>query len=216
MSGNDLERACDIAPVRGQTLPKGRSLETGEMRALFEACARDRGPSGRRDAALLAIAYGGGLRRTEIANLMLEHFNTDTGELKIIHGKGNKERNVYLPGAAKEAVVAWLAARGPEPGALFVPIAKGSKVIIRKMSDQAIYNVLLKRQKAAKIKAFSPHDMRRSFASDLLDAGGDVVTVQRLMGHSSPSTTAKYDRRGERTKMRAAGLLFVPYTNPGR
>ncbi len=79
------------------------------------------------------------------------------------------------------------------------------------MTDQAIYNLLLSHAKQAGIARFSPHDLRRSFISELLDQGADVVTVQQLAGHASVQTTAKYDRRGERAKKKAIGLLHVPY-----
>src|SRR5262249_48535008 len=162
--------------------------EAGELRALFQVCAIDPSPAGRRDAALIAVGYGCGLRRSELVSLQLDDYQRDSGELKILHAKGNKQRTVYLAGGARDAVNGWISTRGQEPGPLLTPINKGGKITIRSMSDQAILNALAKREKEAEVRHFSPHDLRRSFATDLLDAGGDIAVVQKLMGHSNPTT----------------------------
>ena len=79
------------------------------------------------------------------------------------------------------------------------------------MTDQAVYAILRSRAKRAKVKTFSPRDLRRSCVSDLLDAGVDISVVQRFVGHANVMTTARYDRRGEHAQKRAAKSLHVPF-----
>jgi site-specific recombinase XerD len=78
------------------------------------------------------------------------------------------------------------------------------------LTDQAIYDILKRRAGQAGLETFSPHDIRRTFAGNLLDAGVDLATVQRLMGHSDPATTAGYDRRSETVKKDAVSRLTIP------
>lgn len=80
------------------------------------------------------------------------------------------------------------------------------------MTSQAVLLILEKRATESGVESFSPHDFRRTFCSDLLDSGIDIVTVQKLAGHASPATTSKYDRRGEESKRRAVEKLDIPYT----
>jgi site-specific recombinase XerD len=212
MSAEEFHRAVDIPTIKSQTLPRGRALASGEISALMGACSRDVSPAGIRDAALIAVLYGAGLRRSESVGLDLADYNIETGELVIRGAKGRKDRLGYATNGSANALKDWLAVRGNDPGPLFCNINKGGRITIHRMTDQAVLHILRKRANEAGVASFSPHDLRRSFISDLLDAGADISTAQQLAGHSNVTTTAHYDRRGEATKRKAAELLHVPYT----
>lgn len=212
IEAGDYQRATDLAAVSGEALPAGRELSLGELTALFDACAQDPAAAGVRDAAILAVLYGGGLRRSELVTLNEADYDRESGAIIVRAGKGRKDRLVYAAGNGRRALDAWIAERGAAHGALFCPVRKGGRVTVRRMSDQAVVNALRKRARQAGVAGFSPHDLRRTFISHLLDRGADIATVQRLAGHANVTTTSRYDRRGERTKQQAAELLHVPYT----
>jgi len=210
MSADDYQRAIMVKSVEGSTLPRGRELSSGEISALMQACENDKTSAGVRDAAIIAVMYVGGLRREEVTTLDISDYDHDTGKM-IIRGKRQKERTAYLQNGAGRAIEDWLNIRGTIEGALFNPINKGGKVTTRRLTNQAIYNMLKKRAEEAGVSEFSPHDLRRTFVSDLLDAGADIAVISKMAGHANVQTTARYDRRPEEAKRKAAGLLHVPY-----
>ena len=83
MTAEDYHRATDVPTIKAQTLPRGRALASGEISALMNTCGRDASPAGIRDAALIAVLYGAGLRRSESVGLDLADYNIETGELAI-------------------------------------------------------------------------------------------------------------------------------------
>lgn len=205
-------RAAAVKSVTGSTLPAGRALGSGELGAMMRAC-QDGTEAGARDAAIIATAYAGGLRRAELAGLEFGDL-TDGGEVITLRvlGKRSKERLCYLDNGAASALRVWLQVRGSEAGPLFYAGRKGGKINAGQgMTPQAIRDLIDKRAKEAGIDHASPHDLRRSFVSDLLDAGVDISTVAAMAGHSSVQTTSRYDRRGEAAKKRAARSLHVPF-----
>lgn len=212
MNAEHHTRILAVKSVKGSRVVKGRAISQAELKDLFGTCDVT-GPAGARDSALLGLAYGAGLRRSEIVGLDLADYDRRTGIL-VVRGKGNKERTAYITNGSRNALETWLALRGEEPGPLFLPVNKADRIEWRRMTEQAVYMLLRRLAKRSKIASFSPHDLRRTFIGDLLDAGADIVTVQALAAHASITTTARYDRRGERTKRRAAELLHVPFDYP--
>ena len=178
---------------------------------MFATCAQVTSPAGRRDSALLAVLYGAGLRRSEAVGLDVTDYEPEAGGLSVRCGKGKKERMCYVAAGAREAINDWLGVRGLIEGPLLLPVGKGGRIALRRMTAQAVYSRLKSIATRAGIRGFSPHDLRRTFVADLLDAGADISLVQQLVGHANVTTTQKYDRRPERAKQKAAGLLFVPY-----
>jgi site-specific recombinase XerD len=204
--------ASDLPPIRGHCLPKGRMLSPDELARLFEVCAQDQRPMGRRDAALLALLCGAGLRRSELVHLDVGDYEPVSGALTVRHGKGNNDRRLFAGNGAAEALREWLVRRGQAPGPLFVAISKGARLLPRRLSDKAVTWILQDRATAAGLATpFSPHDLRRTWISTLLDAGADLATVADLAGYANIATTAKYDRRGEAAKRQAAQLLTIPF-----
>lgn len=206
-----------LKTVTGETLPAGRELGGGELVALVEDCQADKNRSaGIRDAAVIAVMYAGGLRRAEVVNLDLAHFDPTENKLTFT-GKRNKQRTAYIQNGAAAAMADWLQIRGGDEGPLFLAINKSDRVrAAGRMTSQAVYNMLQRRAQAAGIAHFSPHDLRRTFVSDLLEAGADIATVAKMAGHSNVQTTSRYDRRPEQAKARAAGLLHMPYKSKVR
>lgn len=215
MSAEDFQRLKAVRSVAGSRLLAGRALSRSEVAALLDACAGDESAAGARDAALIALLFGGGLRRAEVAALDLDDYDAESNAIRV-RGKGDKERRAFLSESAAAALNDWIEVRGSKKGALVMPIRKGGKIEQRRMTDLAIYAALLRRAAAARVRHFTPHDLRRTFAGDLLDAGADLPAVQRLLGHASVQTTAKYDRRDEQAAKRAASLLDLPYSGRKR
>lgn len=211
MSADDYDQASDIKNVRGTQLPRGRALGDGEVASLMRVCADDLTPAGARDAAIIALLRGTGLRRSEAVALDFADYDPATGALTIRSGNGKKERLIYVAGGAKAALDDWLITRGRAAGPLFYGITKGGRLVVRRLADQAIAVICAARAIEAGVAPFTPHDMRQTFISSLLDAGADITTVQRLAGHEDPATTSRYDRRGEAAKQRAVELVHVPY-----
>lgn len=212
MSAEDYQRAARLSPINGETLPAGRELLAEEVTALLQNCIEDPRVIGIRDSAIISIMLGAGLRREEVTTLNLDDYDAENEKL-VIRGKRSKQRTAYLVDGAIAALGDWLEIRGGEPGPLFLAVNKGGRLIYgRRMTPQAIYHILATRAKRAGVKFFTPHDLRRTFVSNLLDAGVDIATVAKMAGHSNIQTTVRYDRRPEEAKQRAARLLYIPYS----
>ncbi|MFI7671696.1 site-specific tyrosine recombinase XerD [Nocardia sp. NPDC049526] len=202
MTSTDVAHAVK-PPTPGRRLPKALPYE--QVLRLLEAAGggpiddangsgNDGGPRGLRDRALLELLYSTGARISEMVGLDVDDLDTEERAV-MLHGKGGKQRMVPIGRPALAAVDAYLvlgrpvlAANGKGiAGALFLN-ARGGR-----LSRQSAWQVLQTAAERAGIGAtVSPHTLRHSFATHLLDGGADVRVVQELLGHASVTTTQIY------------------------
>jgi tyrosine recombinase XerC len=179
------------SPKREQKLP--RVLSGEEMRALLERIPA-RTSLELRDRAMLELAYSCGLRCEEIVNLDIDSFDFETEQLRVL-GKGSKERLLPVGEPAQRALRRYLEkgrlalASDPREAALF--LSKSGRRLSR--SDVTRRLALWVRE-AALAAGVSPHALRHSFATHLLEGGADLRAIQELLGHASISTTQVYTR----------------------
>ena len=178
-------------PTLPRRLPKAIAVESVE--ALIEAAGAPGTALATRDRALLELLYGSGARISEAVGLDVDDVDLTGGAVRLL-GKGSKERIVPLGSFARAAVQAYLvrarpalAARGRGTPALFLN-ARGGR-----LSRQSAWTVLVGvADRAGLTVDVSPHTLRHSFATHLLDGGADVRVVQELLGHASVTTTQAY------------------------
>ncbi|KZN32593.1 hypothetical protein N480_25425 [Pseudoalteromonas luteoviolacea S2607] len=207
MSSDDYMKIKDVKSVRGSRLGKGRALNKEEVVSLLRVCQQQHNNKGMRDLAIISLLYGCGLRRAEVVSIEIQNINWHEQTIKIT-GKGNVERLTYLPESTLCYIKNWVdLVRKDDSGPLFTRIRRWDHVTKERLSDQAIYDILHNRQNEAGIQKCSPHDMRRTFGTSLLEKGVDIITVRDAMGHVSVTTTQKYDKRGNLRLRKASQLM---------
>ena len=165
--------------------PLPRVLEIDEASTLVEDPA---GSAWRlaRNAALLELSYGAGLRVSEVSALNLGDLDLVEGLVRVRRGKGGKERHVPVGEPAVRAVQAWLKERGTAEGPLFLN-RLGSR-----LGTRGIYDIVRQSGVHNGLAGVHPHALRHSFATHLLANGADIRSIQEMMGHESLSTTQRY------------------------
>ncbi len=207
MDAETLARIRSVKRVSGDIQRKGRALDKQEIRALIQA-AKQHPLSVRRsrDTAIVLILCGTGLRAGELVKL--ERRDYDNGILTVRQGKGRKYREIYVADAVDKAIRAWLKVSADETdSALFSRIQRNGKVTSKPLTTTGLTGILEQLQQTSSIARFTPHDMRRTFITRLLEQGVDINTVRQLAGHSDISTTTRYDYRGESMKISASKRL---------
>lgn len=197
----------------GTRLSKGRNLRRTLIRELMDVCAADPRPQGLRDAAIIAILYGSGMRKSESVNLELSQINVAERSLQVM-GKGNKELIKFAPAWAFEKLEAWLAFRRahlPEgvddDDFLFNRIRRGNHITRERITKHAIYYIAKQRGKQVGVNIM-PHDFRRSFITRVIEEY-DVSIAQKLAHHANIATTVSYDMRDDNERRNATDRFIL-------
>lgn len=209
-----FEKIRTIPPIRHESVTSGRAYDFEMLQAIITAARDDGTPTARRNTLIIAFMSFLGLRRQEVTKVHISDINFLEKELTV-QGKGNKQRILTFPTPVWEELISYLdAERGYDSGALFCPY--WNKRSTPKINDEGLdvtnINYILKK---ARLNCHdligqpvTPHDLRRSFATELHDRGMSVREIQVLLGHANSSTTETYvrdDKDGYRGK--AAKLL---------
>ena len=190
--------ALQTNPARAVHNPKTprklpRFLSEPEIASLLEA--PDDSPLGRRDRAVLELLYATGLRASELTGLNLDSLDLEVRTLRVV-GKGRKERVVPFGMPAMRAVREWLKVRDEWPKPVLTATDDRALFLTptgRRLSNDGLRRLLAQRLRQAAInKQATPHAIRHSFATHLLNAGADLRAIQELLGHASLGTTQVY------------------------
>jgi integrase/recombinase XerC len=185
-----------VTPKRGRTLPRIASAEslTAVLEGMAEDAARTGDPGALRDAAVLEMLYGAGVRVSELCGSDLDDLDPSRRTVRVL-GKGSRERVVPYGGAAARAIDAYLvrgrpvlAARGEGAARALFLGARGGRI-----GPRSVYDLVSRRiGPVIGSSAVGPHALRHSAATHLLDGGADLRAVQEILGHASLGTTQIY------------------------
>ncbi|MBZ5740740.1 site-specific tyrosine recombinase XerD [Nocardioides mangrovi] len=181
-------------PSPAKRLPK--ALPLADVEAILDAAGAPGTTLALRDRALLEVLYGTGARISEAVGLDVDDLDAVDGTV-LLRGKGGKQRIVPVGSFAREAVEAYLVRGRPELASVATGPTTGGALFLNarggRLSRQSAWAVLVKAaERAGVTKDVSPHTLRHSFATHLLDGGADVRVVQELLGHASVTTTQVY------------------------
>jgi len=218
------EIACNLRNPKIDKALKGQYIEPRTFRDILNSLSgKQRQIS--RDAAIMNILYGCGLRCNELCSLTYPDDIDWEQSMLHVEGKGNKRRMAPMFQEVEDAIEDWLFHRGEQHGPLFLPISKADRVLfregeiknpttgkitkryIRAITPHGVSSTLKQACMKAGSKSYKPHDFRRSYITTLFYLETDLLTIQKLVGHESADTTRRYDLRDQRAGVEAVNAL---------
>lgn len=193
---------------------QGNPLNAKQVRDLFLHLSQNATAIGLRNQAIFALLLGAGLRRSELAALKVQDLALEEANLVVQKGKGNKRRTAFLPSWCIHHVHEWLEKRNNTKGYLFNPVNKSGRVNVKRpITTESVYLLVRDTTKQLGIGKVSPHDLRRTYITRLLEQDIDLNTVRMMAGHEDISTTVIYDKRDNKVMQKAAATLKYETAN---
>lgn len=200
LDADSLARIRTVKRVKGDSYRKGRALSKDEIKRLIQAAKQHpQKIHQQRDKAIILTLCGAGLRVGELVALRINDYCMATQTLTIRRGKGRKYREITLAPVVARALCCWLKANTGSD-ALFTHIHRYGQPGQKALTEAGITSILRQLGNMAGLQPFTPHDLRRTFITRLLEQGADINIVRQLAGHSDISTTVLYDRRSDNIK----------------
>jgi integrase/recombinase XerD len=193
---------------------QGNALSAKQVRDLFLMLSDNSTVLGIRNQAIFALLLGAGLRRSELVALKVQDLALEESKLVVQKGKGNKRRTAYLPNWCIGHVHTWQDKRESNKGYLFNPVNKSGRINIKRgITTESIYILVRDTTQRLGMGKVSPHDMRRTYITRLLEQDIDLNTVRMMAGHEDISTTVIYDKRDNKVMQKAASSLKYDFSS---
>lgn len=200
LDADSLARIKMVKRVKGDSGNKGRALSREEVKMLIEATkAHPQKLRQLRDKAIVLTLCGAGLRVGELVALDIKDYSQKSQILTVRQGKGRKYRQITVSPLVARAIQAWLKVKG-DGDAMFTGICRSGLVGQKALTPSGVTIILSQLAETAELEEFTPHDLRRTFITRLLEQGADINIVRQLAGHSDISTTVLYDYHPESAK----------------
>lgn len=200
MAMEDYHHILEVSFPRGRNMVgRGRAVEDDYRDRLISVCMQDERVQGVRDAAIIALLFGSGVRRAEVAGLFAKNLNIEQGLMQL-RVKGGNTVNRYIQAWALPYLLDWRRVRvskGLYDGSFFCGVRKNGKLTTAPLTGRGIFWLMEQRSIEAGLPfLFRPHDARRTMGTRMIEEYGEL-TAQTVLGHQNLSTTKIYDKRSE-------------------
>ncbi len=215
MCSGYVERSA-FAQIKKVKLPQRiiQPFSQEDVRKLLDLCAYS--PIGRRDLAMILVMLDTGLRVSELVSLDLDDVNLDLGRIRVLHGKGNKQRVVAFGDECRTGLSSYLGVRGDEPGPLFVAANQHRRLRVgTALQANGVKQMLRRLGRNAGIPKVHAHRFRHTFATWAIEQHARELDVQYLLGHSTPDMVRRYSATYNSEQAARAHAFFSPANRLG-